>query len=403
MIKFDITEKDIKDMFQYIESIEKYDDVSIPEILKRQQGRGRKPADLSLVNKLKEKNMNDIAIYVAIFLSKQSTNKWSIDDIENVLENKNFIDETLIPLLEKENKQTLNLTEEQKKELAYKIQTNILQNEKDTIEMIGSYINERRNKNTIFLHQLSPEQLNTIFNLIKDCLMIFERILSDYDVNNFLNYDVESGELTYAFMNNLINVSLSTEILNVLEELTDLTTSGELTETGIQKANDYIKKLKKAQNIFNKLGERTIIWIQSDNSINNINDLELYFNQIEDERSKASKVINKYKKIKDTDIILSAKDNKEVWDFEKLNEYIKKEARKKAQELNVNTITNDELINLSDEMAQDIIRKNPGVKEYLINDGYNDYIGELSSLISMQLKSKYVMVGRPKGVDNELL
>ena len=403
MIKFDITDKDIKNMFQYIESIDKYDDVSIPEIMKRRQGRGRKPADLSLINKLRAKEMNDIAIYVAIFLSKETTNKWSIEDIESVLENRNFIDETLIPLLEKENKQTLDLTEEQKKELAYKIQTNILQNEKETITMIGNYITERRNKNTIFVHQLSQQQLESIFNLIKDCFEIFERLIKDFNISNYLNYQQDDNNLTttYSFMNNLINISLSTEITSSIEELTDLINSNELNENGIKSANKYINKLKKAENIFNKIAERTIIWVESNDSITDINSLENYFNQIEDEREKASKVINKYKKIKNTDIILNDGIKTEKWDYSKLMNHIKKEARLKAQSLNVNTVTNSELISISDKMAQEMIIKNPGIQDYLMEDGYHDYIGELSSLISMQLKSKYIMVGRPKGVDDE--
>jgi len=403
MIKFDITDKDIKDMFQYIESIDKYDDVSIPEIMKRQQGRGRKPADLSLINKLRSKEMNDIAIYVAIFLSKETTNKWSIEDIESVLENRNFIDETLIPLLEKENNQTLDLTEEQKKELAYKIQTNILQNEKETITMIGSYINERKNKNTIFVHQLSQTQLESIFNLIKDCLEIFERLIQGFDIGNFLNHEQSDNSLqtTYAFMNNLINISLATEITTSIEELNDLLQSSELTENGRLRAKQYLEKLMKAENIFNKIAERTIIWVEANDSITDLNSLENYFNQIEDEREKALKVINKYKKIKNTDIILNDGIKKEVWDDVKFNEFIKKETRLKAQSLNTNNITDNELIDISNEMALDIINKNPDMKDYLKQEGHHDYVGELSSIIATQLKSKYIMVGRPKGVESE--
>lgn len=405
MIIFDIKEKDINNMFNYLEAIDKKDDMSIPNILKRKKKAGRKPVDLQLVESLRKKNMNDIAIYVALFLAKQKSDKWTVDDIENVLENENFIDETLLPLLHQENKAIGELSDQQKKELAEKIQSNILQNEKDTITMIGNYVKEKkRESGAIFIHQLSAEQLNKIKEIISNSFEIFEKILDDFDGNNYLNHLVtdDYSQPTYVFMNNLLGISketsgfsILTEIKIVLDELKEILAEEELNEQGKEKVQNYINKLEKYQNILNKLSEKNVIWVQANNSITDINTLEQYFNQLEDDRDKAQKTINKYKKMKKSNIKLELPEQKSL-NYKDIINIVKVEVRKKAREINLINMEDQELVDLSNEMAEDILQKNPEMDK-VFEKFDHDPISELSSIINQKLKSKYITVGRPKG------
>lgn len=405
MIIFDIKEKDINNMFNYLEAIDKKDDVSIPNILKRKKKAGRKPIDLQLVENLRKKNMNDIAIYVAIFLSKQASDKWSVDDIENVLENENFIDETLIPLLHQENKAIGELSEQQKKELAEKIKFNILQNEKETITMIGNYVKEKKREGgAIFVHQLSNEQLNKIKEIILKSFEIFEKILDDFDGNDYLNHQVTeaSTQPTYVFMNDLLGISnnpsgfsILTEIKIVLDELKEILNEEELNEQGKEKVKNYINTLEKYQNILNKLSEKNVIWIQADNSITDINTLEQYFNQLEDDREKAQKTINKYKKMKNSNIKLEKPEQKSL-NYKDIINIVKEEVRKKAREINLINMEDQELVDLSNKMAEDILQKNPEMEKVFEKFNHEPF-SELSSMINQKLKSKYITVGRPKG------
>jgi len=418
MINFNIDDKSIKSMFQYFEAIDKKDDISISEIIKKQNLKksGRKSIEFSLINSLKEKDMSDIAIYTALYLSKLTTNKWSMDDIENVLENENFIDETLIPMLSKNFIDTNNLDEDQIREIAKKVQENIVENEKKTILMVSDFINERKSDNTIFVHQLTQSQLSSIQNLIIETLQIFENVLEDYNISDFLNHEASetSLEQTYLFMNKLLGgnfesktTSLLSEIKVVIDTLEDVKKTTKLNETGQKKVEKYLKLLNKAKDVFEKLSEKTIIWIQAENSITDIESLKNYFDQLEADRAKSIKVISQYKKLskKQTQIPSeNLEEDEEMsgsdWSHERLKKEIKEIARIIVKEKRISNLSAEELTKLSNELAESFIndKKNIGIKQYLRTSGHKDYVSEIASQFAIQLKSKNVTVGRPKGV-----
>lgn len=405
MINLDVTEKDIQKLFQYIEAIDKKNDFSIPEILQRKKRAGRKPIDLSLIENLQAKSMNDVAIYVALYLSKQTSDKWSIDDITSVLESKNFIDETLIPLLTQENNAIKDLTEEQKKELAQKILVNIIQNEKETIETINDFVKSKKT-NSIFIHLLSSDELEKIKNITIESLKICSKILKspndgDY-ISYFLNHDADenSNELTYIFMNKLLGSykssdkpSLLTEIKVAIDELNEVMNDQSLNKIGRVNVEKYLKVLTKSQTILNALSMKNILWPQANNSINDINSLELYFQQIEDERPAAIKTINKYKKMKNSNIIIDKVEQELTYDD--VISLLKDKAIKEIQNQNVLELEGMKLNNFARQLADKITAENPKIIDVFEKEGENPDI-EIPTLLVMMLK-KYSMKrrGRP--------
>ena len=136
---YNVKDDDLNYIFDWFEANDKKIKLdNIKKVLDKESNkRGRKTAEYSLIKSLKDRDMTDIAIYTGMALLKTNLSpKWTIDEVMNLLESKNFIDKELIPLLSREYLKNANVTIPQMKNLALKIQENVLKNERETIDYI---------------------------------------------------------------------------------------------------------------------------------------------------------------------------------------------------------------------------------------------------------------------------
>lgn len=420
MIYMDINQADINEMFDFFEATErkkKTDKESFETIksiiAKENKKRGKKSASFQLIKKLQEKEMSEIAIYTAMALAQLNIKpKWTIEEVMGALEDKNFIDDELIPYLVKNDVIDEEMSDEEKITIAKQIQENILQNEKNTIEYVKNVItSQSKIKNSIFVHQLSASQLENIKNAIKEALTIFQSATSDFNMDSYLNYDAEnSSEQTYQFFTKLLGgeakascESLPLEISAVLAELNEVQKSKQIKSAqGRKKLAGWISSLESANKVFNAVSQKRIIWPESDSDIKNLDELEAYFVSLEEIRDKMMPVIRQYKKrtqtvthIKSTD----EEENKEIvqaeWDEEKVNNLVNSLVKNLLRNKEIRSIDYNDLIKKTDELAEKMFKKFDGLEEYLSID-HPDAIGELSGRIAARMGSSKALLGRPK-------
>ena len=393
---------------------------NIQKVLDREEGkRGRKTAEYSVIKSLQDRDMTDIAIYVGMALTKVKLKpKWTVDDVVNLLDSKNFISNKLVPMLSKEYLKDADVTIPQMKTIAIQIQENVIKNEKETIDYVRNSIKTtKKDKNSILAHQLTRQQLTNLRNCIVIALRILKESTEDFKAEDYLNHIVSDDNLqtTYTFMNKLMggnfkasSRSLLNEITVVLNSLIDVKDSGEVKNmAGKKKLTKWIKDLNKIKKVFDRTIEKTIIWPETEKSIDSEKSLLRYFKQLEIDREKAQKIIARYKKLKAKQTHVStgdkAKDEENAsseWSDEKVNKVVNTLAKELSRDKQFSLREPDEIVSESDKIAQELVDSFPGLQKFLEKD-HPDYIGELSSIIASRLQSKNLNMGRPIKDENK--
>lgn len=416
-----ISNNDLHEVFHYFEANDKKSKTkleSIKTILNRESKKhGRKSAEYTLIKDLKNTDMNEIAMYIGIALVRSNLKpKWTVSEVKDILMSKKFISDELVPLLQKDYLADKNITDVEAKKLAIKVVDDILTNERDTITNIRNMIaNQKRGKDTIFAHEFNKQRLNNVRNAILLALKTLKESTEDFVLSDYLNYDVNGNVMTYQFINKLLGLNYRSETKSLLAELTvvlsslnKLRDSGEIdNENGIKKLGEWINNIKRCLNVFNKATTKTIIWPEANESITDASSLKRYFDQLELEREKAYKVIRQYKKrskgqthVPTGDEAVDTAEAASQWNDEKLNQAVNKLVKNILGGREYKMMNQVEVVSEADELAQQMLDKMEGLKEFLQED-HPDFLGELSSRIATRMMSNKALMGRPKKINPE--
>lgn len=383
---------------------------TIKDVLKKEETKhGKKSADYSIIKELGELKLSDVAIYAGMYLAKRKQKPYyTVSDLKHILTEKDFIDDELIPLLDRESKFN-KLDSVRKKSKALILAQNVIDNEAEVIQMVNNHL-LAQSKDVTLAHQMSVKQLNEMYNIIKNVVDTMQTIYDEDDrelVNlmQSLNWKKAGEKSTTYFLNTVIR-DVSSAIGLSLRDMKEMKQEGGLSEREVAALNSLKLRLEDNNKELNKFESINILWPESENDIEGLPGIRKYLIEIERYRLKAKSVIDQYKKRKDKLINVKSEDDEDNeliemsnWNFEKVHAL----ARQSIKDLYETVVRADveERQEMIFKLAKDLLEEHKGLEKFLSQDSY-DPEGELVGILTKIARDPNITKGRKKGdVENE--
>ena len=377
---------------------------TIKDTLKREEKKhGKKSVDYTIIKELGDLELSDIAIYAGMFLAKRKQKPYyTISDLKHLLTDRDFIDDELIPLLDKSDKFD-KLPTQKKKTAAIELAQNIIDNEAEVIQIVNNYL-LAQSTDVTFAHQLSVKQLNELFNIIKNVIETMKTIYDEDDrelkiLLNSISWFTDSQKTTSSWLNELLK-DVSGAIRLSLRDVKEMKQEGGLSEKEVAALNSLKVKLENFEQELNRFLSANILWPESEHDIDGLKDLRKYITDLEKYRVKAKSVIDQYRKRKDKLIDVKSEDDEDNeilaatgWDDTKLNALIRQTIKDIYDEvISADAIEKQEIVN---NKAKELLQTQKGLEKYLSNETY-DPEGEIAGLLAKAIADPNIQKGRPK-------
>ena len=279
----------MKKMHDYLETIETAKKVKLEPIDKLKKGetavissdRGTANPAPKLVKKLvvdqdgKKLSMNDIAIYTGVVLNRlKQKPEWNINDIQTTLMDERFMRKHYYKLFDS----TENMSEDEMKDAAREIAHYVVNNEADTIQNINRYLSAKRKGNrSMFIHQMNSSELDEFArNLEMNLKLLEQNKLIKFE--ELINYE-QKGTTPF-----------TTIVNNVLRALPQ---ENMLLKTKI-KSDVVIEKIDDLSAYFTKFLSRHLIIPEPTEDIKDLNGFISYIKGLDNDRTRANKIIKDY-------------------------------------------------------------------------------------------------------------
>lgn len=395
-----------------------YNEASIPKIklqnikgIKRQEDvkHGKKSAAYSIIKEFSELNMSDIAIYAAIYLSKiKQKPLWTVDELKDQLTRKDFIEESLLPLLEKSEK-FQSLPEPDKKAKALLIAQSIADSEAEVVRIVNEHISVTgSSQDNTLAHQLTPGQLRQLLATITKIVGLIKKLYADgeefKEIMASMTWYTDSKNTTNAWFATLLT-DLSGTIGITLRDIKDMKQDSDVTEKEFATLNSLQKQFEGFNSDLTEYQNMNILWPESENDIKGLTGLNQYFKELEAYRAKAKTIINQYVKRKDKLMNIMSDDEADNvaieaqgWNDEKLSALIRKTLKDNYEALVVADIK--ERADFMNIKAEELLANQKGLRSFMAKDSY-DPESELAGLLAKAAKDPNIFKGRKQNIENQ--
>jgi len=281
---------------------------NIDAVIRKEEAKhGNKSIEYRVINALRAKGYNDIAVYTGIALAQTNLlPNWSLDDIVNEIDNRTHLDKKFHKYL---NGKSRGTPIEQKK-IAMTLWQNIIENEgqrkirlKDEegneVEIkTDEIVNTIKDKNTVLAHEISASgKMQHIETAILNALDFFAKLEGvdpnyRFDRRKYYNFRPDEYFTTTQYLNNIIGrgIQSSNGAVPIPQEIQKILSTYEFDENVEKFLNDIVKTLSGVN--------KNIMWPESDFAIENYSDLKKYFKLLHssEEQTRGNKIIKMYKK-----------------------------------------------------------------------------------------------------------
>jgi len=385
---------------------------NIKDIQKKEDAKhGKKNISSQIIKEFGALNMSDIAMYCAMYLSEHNVKPYyTVQDLQEALTTRAFIDENLIPFLDKSDAMQ-KLPPAEKKRMALKIAMNIVDNERETIRIVNDYL-AAQSSNKVMAHQMSPKQIKELYNIIEESVNMIEKIegftkkVFDESSDTYAKlldefyWTPDSLQTTSVWLNTLVK-SVSAGLVLAMRDIKNIKDVQGLSEKQIASLNKHNITIKSLNSELNKFVGQMILWPESEHVLTGLHGLKKYFNEMEKYRKEAKEVIDLYKKRKDKLIDVRSEDDEENlaieakdWSDEKLLAVIRQSAKdiaditRGAEFTERNDIIHDKVLELI---------QIPGLYSF-VSKMSGDPESELAGRLGKALNSPDLMKGRKENI-----
>lgn len=365
---------------------------------------GKKSAAYQIIKELGDLDMSDIAIYAAMYLAgiKQKPT-WTVDELKDQLTRKDFVDDKLLPLLEKSDK-FQSLPEAEKKKKAYEVAQSIADSEAEIIQIVNEHITANSSKTqTTLAHQLTPGQLRQMTAMLTKIITTLGKMYRSEEpelatlIASMVWY-TDSKKTTNLWFNTLLR-DIAAMIGLALKDIKDAKREKEISEKEFATLNSLQKQFEVYQRELNEYEGMNILWPESEKDIKGITGIKQYMAEVEVYRNKAKAIINQYAKRKDRLMgVKSDEDEENValeakgWDDTKVQALVRRTVREAYKNIAVADAT--EKAAFVNAKAEELLKTQRGLGTFLSQNSY-DPEGELAGLLGRAVNSVNTMKGRP--------
>ena len=389
-----------------------YNEAKIPKInlknigsIKKEQEQkwGKKSAAYQVIRELEELNMSDIAIYAGMYLASiKQKPVWTIEDLKDILVRKDFIDDKLLPLLNR-TKKFQSLPEPEKKAKALLIAQGIADGEAEVIQIVNTHLTAN-SKDVTLANQLTPGQLRQLLNMLNKIVDILNKI---YDKNEPEIVNLMKSIIWYTDSKNTTNVWFNTLLRDfsgivglAIRDIKDMKRDKGISEKEFAVLNSLQKQFEGFSNELNEFEKLNVLWPESENDIKGLTGLKQYIAEVEAYRVKAKQVIDQYIKRKDKLMNVRSEDEEDNiaiqtagWSDEKINAMIKKIIKD-----NYNLLAAADLAERAafiNEKSAELLNTQRGLNTYMSKTSH-DPESVLAGMFGKMIVNPNVFMGRPE-------